>query len=559
MDAPTAKEVAPAAEIIGVAGIMGGRESEVSDSTQTLLLEAACFSQAVVRRGSRLLGLSSDASLRFERGVDVASVHNASNRAAYLIGKYCTASGAQASHFSSSGADRVEPIHIELRPGQIKRILGLEIGSALVTSLLTPLGFGVSGQGEKLVVSVPSFRQSDVTREIDLIEEVCRLNGYDQIQSAMPSATIAVVAPDDTLNLVRATLRAQGLSEAWLSSLVPADTPGLSKDCLISVLNPLSKDHQSMRQSLVPGLLAATAYNQDRGAKSIWLFESGRVYINGQKAGQSDGNQPGSPAASGDTGVKESLKVAGIICGERYKTIAGATLDMGAVPDSLSGQKSSPGLDYWVAKGLVENIFASLGIDGSRIQFLPTEEAAWASLPWLHPYRSALVALNRPFKPSKKDGTAAQQGQLLWENAITLGYVGQVHPKMRDQMGLRQDAFVFELDLAKIMAERRPKKFCEIATSPSIVRDLTCDFDRAKKVPSHQEVANLIRRKAGQYLRQTELVSIFKSVKESDKLSLTYRLTFQHPSETLTGEEIDKVMASLRECLSLDLGASFRL
>jgi phenylalanyl-tRNA synthetase beta subunit len=109
------------------------------------------------------------------------------------------------------------------------------------------------------------------------------------------------------------------------------------------------------------------------------------------------------------------------------------------------------------------------------------------------------------------------------------------------------------------MAERRPKKFCEIAISPSIVRDLTCDFDQAKKVASHQEVSNLIGRKAGQYLRQTELVSIFKSVKETDKLSLTYRLTFQHPTETLTGEEIDKVMAALRETLSQDLGASFRL
>ena len=130
---------------------------------------------------------------------------------------------------------------------------------------------------------------------------------------------------------------------------------------------------------------------------------------------------------------------------------------------------------------------------------------------------------------------------------------------MRDQLGLRQDAFVFELDLARIKAERKPKKFSEIATSPTIVRDLTADFDKGKRCASHQEVTNLIGKKAGANIRQIELVSIFQSDKEPDKLSLSYRLTFQHPTETLTSEEIDKVMAAVRESLTQDLGASFRL
>ncbi|MBS2008158.1 MAG: phenylalanine--tRNA ligase subunit beta [Cyanobacteria bacterium SZAS TMP-1] len=536
VDGPDAQAKAGegAAHIVGVAGIMGGKDSEVSDSTQNLMLEAACFSQAVVRRGSRLLGLSSDASLRFERGVDAASVLNASCRAAYLIGKYCTTSGTQAASLGVCGSDKVAPVQVPLRSSQIKRLLGLHIEDALVKDLLTPLGFSVEGAGENMSVAVPSFRQSDVKREIDLIEEVCRLNGYDKIASAMPSATFALVAPDDTLNLVRSTLRAQGLSEAWLSSLVPADTAGLSDGHLVSVLNPLSKDHQALRQSLAPGLLQACAYNQDRGAKAVWLFESGRVYLKGE--GDTHG-----------TGVKENLRLAGIVCGEKFKAIA-------------AGQKSNVPVDYFLAKGLVENIFSCLGIDLSRIQFLPVasgdggDDAAQTYLPWLHPYRSALVALNRPAKPNKSG-----QPQSPWDSNITLGYVGQVHPKLRDQLGLRQDAFVFELDIDKIKLERKAKKFSEIATSPSIVRDLTADFDKTKKLASHQQATNLIGKKAGNYMRQLELVSIFESDKEPDKVSISYRLTFQHPSETLTSEEIDKVMAGLRDSMTAELGASFRL
>jgi len=524
-------------QIVGVAGVMGGKDSEVSDSTTTLLLEAACFSQAVVRRGSRLLGLSSDASLRFERGVDAASVLNASRRAAYLIGKYCTTSGLQASTLAVDGSDKVEPVKVALRSSQIKRLLGIHVDDAAVKSLLTPLGFFVEGAGENLSVAVPSFRQSDVKREADLIEEICRLNGYDKIPSTMPSATFALVAPDNTLNLVRSTLAAQGLSEAWLSSLVPADNPGQCPDRLVSVLNPLSKDHQAMRQNLAPGLLQAAAYNQDRGAKSVWLFESGRVYLKNEAF------------TSANTGVKETLRVGGIICGEKFKAIAG-------------GQKTNMPVDYFLAKGLVENIFESLGIDLSRIQFINCEANAAVThyFPWLHPYRCALVSLNRPARPVKPSADSVQVAiPSPWDSNINLGYIGQVHPKTRDQLGLRQDAFMFELDLEKIQNERKAKKFSEIATSPSIVRDLTADFDKNKKVASHQETTNLIAKKAGPHMRQIELVSIFESDKEPDKMSISYRLTFQHASETLTSEEIDRVMAGLRDSMTADLGASFRV
>jgi phenylalanyl-tRNA synthetase beta chain len=549
--------------IVGVAGIMGSKDSEVSDATTSLLLEAACFGQAVVRRGSRLLGLSSDASLRFERRVDVASVLAASKRAAYLIGKYCSVSGAQASHLSTCGDDQVPPLKVSLRSSQIKRILGLTVPDERIKTLLSPLGFSVDGGGENFSVAVPSYRQADVTREIDLIEEVCRLNGYDQIAAVMPPSTVALEAPDDTLNVLRVSLAAQGFSEAWLSSLVAEGTPGLCQDSLVSVLNPLSKDHQNLRQSLVPGLLSACAFNQDHGAKSVWLFETGRVYMRQAHESSGNGNNKGRPEktggekngaeksgtekAGGSSGVKESMRLSGIICGEKYKVVA----------PSGTGQKQSPAVDYYSTKGLVENIFAALGIDANRYQFFALSDTDAAAMPWLHPYRTALITLNRPARPAPKGSPVEPQS--MWQNPLAFGYVGQVHPKMRDQLGLRQEAFVFELDLEKIRAERRAKKFGEIALSPSVLRDLTADFERSKKKISHQDVANLIEKKSGAYISQIELVSTFETDKEADKFSLSYRLTFQHPSETLTSEEVDKAMKAVRESLTQELGASFRL
>jgi phenylalanyl-tRNA synthetase beta chain len=521
VDAGSLESRGEEATIIGVAGVMGGLDSEVSDNTTSLLLEAACFGQAVVRRASRLLGLSSDASLRFERGVDVASVLNAGKRAAYLISKYCTSAAPQMPALTTAGSADVAEISVELRLPQIKRILGIEVGEDKVKSLLTPLGFTVKNSSDqKLSVTVPSFRQTDVYREIDLIEEVCRLNGYDQIPATMPSATFAREAPSDTLSIVRSTLCAQGLSEAWLSSLVSGTTPGLVPDHQVSVLNPLSKDHEALRQSLAPGLLTAAAYNHDHGAKQVWLFEHGRAYLQDKNS------------ATG-TGVNENNRVAGIVLGEKIK---------GEV------------VDYYFAKGLVENVFECLGIESRKYQFISPDQTLMAAhLPWLHPYRSALVALNRP---AKKSNEAAKS---VWDSNIVLGYVGQIHPKYQDEVGLRQDAFIFELDLQKLSAERKPRKFSEISTAPSIVRDLTADFATANKPVTHQEILTVIGKKAGANIRQIELVSLFESDKEVGKRSLSYRLTFQHASETLTGEEIDKVMAAVRESLTSDLGAAFRL
>jgi phenylalanyl-tRNA synthetase beta chain len=517
--------------IVGVAGVMGGKESEISDQSTTLVLEAACFAAAQVRRASRLLGLSSDASLRFERGIDPASVRHASNRAAYLLKKYC-GENVVAGPLLTAGSDIVEAGKVKLRSSQIKRILGQHVEDARVAELLTPLGFKVSGAGENIEVLVPSYRKEDVKREIDLIEEVCRLNGYDTIIATMPAATMAVSLPDDTIEIARRTLVGQGLSEAWLSSLVPLSHPGADPESAVQVLNPLSKDHEMMRQSLVPGLVSAVSYNQDRGRKEVWLFEAGRVYFKDEKSALA-------------TGAREDNHLAGIICGRPFKASAQAKADLNS--------DSKIECDYFFAKGLVENLLSSLNIDERKLAWSRIEEPQL--YPWLHPYRSAVLTLNRPAKP-QKDGTVAAN---IFASNITLGYVGELHPRFADQHNLRETAVVFELNSDRLKGERKAQKFAGIATTPEIVRDITADFDVTDKEVAYEKLSRLIWKSAGSNLRAVELVSVYKAAEESKKVAVTCRMTFQHNSETLTNEEIEKVLASIRESLSRDLAASFRL
>lgn len=521
----------------GVAGIMGGKDSEIDDNSTSILLEAACFTPSVVRRGSRLLGLSSDASLRFERGIDAPSVLNASKRAVYLLVKYCGTADTRVGEPLIAGSDQAKEVSVPLRKKAIKRILDLDMDGQRVGELLTPLGFTVKMEDtENFSVSIPSFRQNDVKREIDLIEEVCRLNGYDAIASTMPRSTLCAEAPDNTESKARTTLAGLGLSEAWLSSLVPESEEGMVESHLVQVLNPLSKDHQRLRQSLVPGLVNALVYNQDRGRKDVRLYELGRVYWKESADNQNgDQNKNGKAEAKGYTGVDERHLLGGLITGN-----------------------SREGTDYYAAKGLVETLLANLSINQSA------QKLSWISAhkflsPWLHPYRTAVIALNRP----PKKGSDLTESTGVFGNPMVLGYVGEIHPAYANRHGLKETAYVFELDLDRLKNERKAPKFTEIPQTPAMTRDLTLDF-APDKTAEHQSIARLIADKGGANLRASDLVGIYQPPKDKDEtsakpVSLTYRLTFQHATETLTTEEIDKVVEVLRESLRKELGASFRI
>lgn len=517
---------------IGVAGIMGGKDSEISDSTTDIYLEAACFSQAVVRRGSRLLGLSSDASLRFERRVDVASVFYAARRAAYLIAHYCGASGpAQVGKAMMAGSDKVSDVFLTLRLSAVKRLLDIEVTAERVRELLSPLGFKVeAGESGQLKIAVPSFRQADVTREIDLIEEICRLNGYDAIAATMPKGIVCRQAKDDTLVKAQSALVGMGLSEAWCSSLVPASENGINEDYLVQVLNPLSKDHQYLRQSLVPGLVHALAHNLDRGQKKVALFESGRVYFKDWEEPAPDNKADNRQERSAKLFAKEINRLAAIIC--------------------QADKQSSEKADFYTMKGVLENLLSGLAIS------LAADKVNWqaASVPGLHPFRCAALALNRP--PKKGSDHSDKVG--IFGNPMVLGYVGQIHPSYAHAMGIKEEAFVFEIDLDRIGAERKAAKFSEIANTPSMVRDLTIDFSKEvlekQNDINHQNIVRLIMRSGSKNLVDVQLVSVY----QSEGAAHTYRLTFQNPSETLTGEEVDNLVKEVKSQLTKQLNASFR-
>jgi phenylalanyl-tRNA synthetase beta chain len=494
--------VADSQKVVAVAGVMGGKESEVTEETTFIALEAAAFQAARVRRSGRLLGLSSDSSLRFERGVDVASVRQASDRATYLLLQNC---GGSLGKITSGGHDKVTPVTIDLRLSRLKKLLDLDLSADTVEDLLSPLELKVtSKQADKVTVNVPSFRQGDVTREIDLVEEVCRRWGYDRIESVMPKATAAPELPEDIRRLAGQTMSACGLSEAWISSLVGESDMPAGCDSLVKVNNPLSDDHQMLRQTLIPGLVRAVAYNQDRGRKDVWLYEIGRSY---KKSSASNSKEPG---------VTEELLLAGVMCG----AAAGYW------------QQAGQATDYYAAKGVVEALLNQLSIDMKSVSF-----DAQAQLPaWCHPGRSCALIVKH-------------------KNAhLTLGYLGELHPASADGAGLRQRACVFELSLDVLKQVRQPKQFREIYSTPFVVRDLTVDV-----MPEvhYQQVHGLITAKAGKNLAAVELVSIFQLADGQN--SLSYRLSFQHPEQTLTAEQVETELNAVRDALKSELAASFRL
>ncbi len=527
---PEALIIADGTGPVGVAGVMGGKASEVTDNTSEIALEAASFTSSRVRRSSRLLGLSSDSSLRFERGVDTAQVASSSDRACYLLVKYCDAKLGQ---FSEAGSGKAPEKVVQLRMAELKRHCEIEMAVDSAAELLEPLGFvnQISADDYNagvLRVKVPSFRQKDVSREIDLVEEVCRLYGYDKIPVSMPASTIAAVPPDPIPGKIRNAMVAAGLSEAWLSSLTSYDDLSARKssngsDTAIGVLNPLSPEHQVLRQSLIPGLIKTASYNQVRGNSNPHLFELGKIYkIDSRRFNKQMPEHK-------QTSTHEEQMVSAIICGDSK------------LCQWMGSDKKEPnGLAYFHIKGIVENLCTALRIPAEALLFRRSEEIPG----FLHPGRAAsfFVDLNALKKKSGKP-------KELW-----LGFIGELHPAVQDEYKLTGRIALMEVSVAALSQAMLAASFDEIPNTPSTQRDMTADLDNSV---SNQEVVEAIRSLGIVKLRKIELVSIFK-LSESQQ-SLSYRLSFQDPAQTLTAEYMDNTMATVREELSKRLKASFRL
>jgi len=517
--------------VIGLAGIMGGKDSEIGETTTTIALEAAAFTPARVRRGSRLMGLSSDSSLRFERGVDVETVRAASDRAAYLISKYCGAD-VKVKNLFQSGSPKTTQTKVSMRLSQVKRLLDVDMPGADAIKYLTSLGFKPEPQTnpDEITVEVPSFRREDVTREIDLIEEVCRLFGYDNLPEAMPRSSACPERADQLVRDIRFALSGQGLSEAWLSSL-RGESSLTESETVVRVLNPLSKDHQALRQSLIPGMIDAVKYNLDRGVKDVWLFETGRVYERVEEKSALD---------KWSTGVAERTLVAAVITGSLVKQVTKSEKVKEKVVTKASLEEK---VDFYRIKGIAESMLEKAGVPVNRLRFFRPKNAP----AHLHPYRTCVIAV-APADKFPRDVEGKMEDRL-----VKLGMVGEVHPGYLAEKDLRDAVYAFELDLEQIAKSLVVGGFKEPASTPAMTRDLTVDM---KDSTDHAAVQGSIEMSGGASLVDVELVSIYPL--EEGTRSLSYRLTFQDREKTLTTDEVDKIMGKVRDNLVSKMGGKFR-
>lgn len=489
-------------------GVFGGANSEIDDNTTSIALEAAYFTPATNRKSARSAGYRSEASARFERGIDIEAVKPALMRAMQLLVEYADA---EVVGVVEDGENKLEPIEITLRYAQIKRILGCEIAPERCINILENLGFKkLGGNDAAAKFLVPSFRAYDVTREIDLIEEIARINGYDKISPTLPSKaqTPTITLEEKVINKVNEIMLSAGLNEIQTSSLI--GKPLLDKfkityddENAVKVLNAASEDYAMLRQTLAASVLNCMKYNFDNGQKNFWAYEIGKTYIKT------------APADEKSTGVKETRVLEGVLTGE--------------VQNSKWQVKTT--VDFYTVKGILENLFKELDVL-RRIKIVPIEKTDLINThKALHPYRTAVI-------------------MLLGKRPLPIGYFGQVHPTLIDKLKLNQNAFSFKVDLTELIGAVKESvpRFKHIPQYPEVRRDIAfiindeVSFDDIQKVIKSSVKQNIFK--------GSEIFDVYQGEHVEDGFkSVAFRIKMQDENATLTDEIIEQQMASVREKL----------
>lgn len=500
--------IATEKEGVCLGGVFGGANSEIDDNTKAIALEAAYFTPATNRKSARSAGYRSEASARFERGVDIEAVKPALMRAIQLM---IELADAKVEGVVETGNNKLEPIEITLRYPQIKRILGVEIAPEKCDSILEKLGFEKLG-GNALAAKflVPSFRAYDVTREIDLIEEIARINGYDQVTPTLPNKmqTPVITLEEKVVKKVNDIMRAEGLNEIVTSSLI--GKPLLDKFMIsyddskaLKVLNPVSEECTMLRETIAVSVLNCMKYNYDNGQKNFWAYEIGKTY-----------NVEG-PADEKSSGVKETKVLGGVITGE--------------IENSKWQPSGYP--DFFTVKGILETLFNELGVE-KRIKFVEFDKSPLAKTHTiLHPYKSAAI-------------------NVLGKNMTTIGYFGQIHPILKDKLKMNQDAFIFKVDLDAIISiiKESTPRFKHLPQFPEVRRDLA--FVIGENV-SYDDLQRVIKGGVQQNIfKGSEVFDVYQG-EHIDKgyKSMAFRIYMQDEHATLTDEVIEKQMQNVREKL----------
>lgn len=491
---------------VAIGGVMGGEESGVTDGTKNIVLESAHFQGGNIRRTSRALGLSSDSSYRFERGVDVAGVMLASQRAAALILEIAGGTigdlGVGFGATSRFGVDPAAALHenegpvftrtVALRPERVTALLGTEVAAERIDEILSGFGLRKAAGGWE----IPSFRD-DLTREIDLIEEIARVVGLGAIPARVQAQFAPASASDrayDRAMALRRALVAQGFAEARTLTLVGQKLPGLdythgSAENLRRVKNPMNDDQGILRPSLLPGLLQALRDNVRAGAKTVRLFEVGRVFS----------------AVAPEESMHLGFVLSGLLGERTWRSAEGSEADL------------------FHLKGIVT---ATLGAD---VEFVADQNPA--------------LALSLVIKVS---------GQAV-------GFAGQLWPK--DARALDSEAAVIfaEIDLGKLPAASSAGKYREIPRFPATARDVAM---LAPLGLAHAEIVSVLHTAKEPLLADVQLFDVFADPSgariPADKKSVAYSLTYRSTERTLTADEVNAAHTRLKERLKSSLAVSLR-
>jgi phenylalanyl-tRNA synthetase beta chain len=488
---------------MGLAGVMGGANSEVKPTTSTILLESAIFDSGAVRKTSSRLQLRTDASARYEKGIDRNRVVPAANRAAELMTLY--AGGMVLKGVVHEGQPEVPPTLIEMPIDKINKVLGTSFESDIIVSVLKRLNFGVMLNGETLSVEVPA-RRPDVTIPEDLVEEVGRIYGYDHVPSTLPKGT----SSEAGLTLFQAKRRqveryftGAGLKQAITYSLTSPDRMKAIEPLKgagvepVRLAMPMSEERAVLRKSLLPDLLQVVTYHLNRQMSDVFLFEMGKVFL--KQEGVS-------------TLPEEREYISGALTG-RWQ--------------SGSWQQASLPIDFYGVKGLLDGLFDRLGLT-ERVTYQPAERKG------LHPGRTASILLDDQ----------------------VIGFLGQVHPELQASWDLT-NTVVFECDLTTLLtAEVAPVTFVSLPRYPSITRDIALVVDTTILAG---ELEKVILQAGGPLLKDAHLFDLYKGEHlEPGKKSLAFSLTYYNPEKTLTDEEVGEVHEKVLAAVHEKLGAVLR-
>ncbi len=489
--------IADESDPIAIAGIMGGKNTEVTETTRNILLESAYFEPISIRRTGRVLALSSDSSYRFERGVDRGMINAASDRATALI---VSEAGGTIHDFYEEGNLTAEKVSIDLDVDRAGNTLGILLGKDQVMHILQRLGMEVEDEGmSKIKVIVPTFRE-DLQKEIDLVEEIARIYGYDKIPTTVARIVPQIVRKEYSRRVIEKlheVLPSAGLNEIMTYSLISEAAvqrhAAITKDP-VELANPLSEDQKILTPQLLDGMLKSISWNINRNNKDLGLFEIGKIYSKG----------------SGKEKFIETPALCVALSGVLRK----------------NWSEDAREAHLYDLKGVIELVFRKMSISAG-------------------------------FKKTNIEGLKAATEVRLDGEKESIGFMGAVDKPLLNQYNIEQPVFIAQIKLDKVIEKATlATRYRAIPRFPFSSRDISILCDEAL---ASSEIYNILSSSAEEIIRGVELVDTYEGKQiEAGKKSLTYSVKYGLDTRTLTDEEIDPVHSKIKDTLQKKLGVSFR-